>query len=145
MELTEVIQRRKSVRKFSKTPVPVKRIKEAIELAQTGPSAGGIRGWEVFMTLDPISHYEAPCYIVVCANQGKYIKRYGDRGYDLYSIQDTAIVAAYLQLILVDIGLDSCWIGAFNEGRVKRAVGANYRPVVVLAVGYQKKEEEEDA
>lgn len=136
MELKEAIKKRRSVRKFKKLPLPVEWIVTAIELAQTGPSAGGIRGWEVFMTFEPISHYEAPCYIVICANQGKYIKRYGDRGYDLYSIQDAAIVAAYLQLLLVDIGLGSCWIGAFNEGRVKRAVGANYRPVAVLAVGY---------
>lgn len=137
MELKEVIEKRKSIRHFKDVPVPIKWIEEAIVLAQTGPSAGAIRGWEVILTLEPIGPYEAPAYIVICANQERYGPRYGKRGYDLYSIQDSAIVAAYLQLLLVDIGLDSCWIGAFNEHRVKRAVNAKYRPVILLAIGYR--------
>lgn len=137
MELREAINKRKSIRKFKKD-LPehlIEKIEEAIALAQTGPSAGAIRGWEVIFTREPIGHYEAPAYVVICTNQEKYAPRYGDRGFSLYSIQDSAIVAAYLQLLLVDMGLESCWIGAFSEQRVKREVNAKYRPVILLAIG----------
>jgi len=135
MELKEVIEKRRSCRKFKKDIVSGPAFNEILELAQKGPSAGAIRGWQIHLSSDPIGPYEAPLYIVICANQGKYLKRYGDRGYDLYAIQDAAIVGAYLQLLLVDIGLASCWIGAFDENKVKKAVEAKYRPVAMLAVG----------
>ena len=134
MELKEVLTKRKSIRKFQPWPVPD--LTEVLRLAQTGPSAGAIRGWEVLVTTDKIGPYEAPLYIVICTNQEKYEPRYGGRGHTLYSIQDAAVVTAYLQLLLVEMGLASCWIGAFNENRVKRAVNAKYRPVAMLAVGY---------
>ena len=135
MELVEAIERRRSVRKFQDREVPMDLLAELISLAKRGPSAGAIRGYEAIVTKERLA-YDAPVCIVVCVDPERYAGRYGDRGRDLYAIQDSAIFAAYLGLLLVDRGLASVWVGAFREGRVQRAIGTELRPVAILAVGY---------
>ena len=49
--------------------------------------------------------------------------RYGDRGEQLYAIQDTAAAVENILLAAVDRGLASCWIGAFDEDAVREALG----------------------
>ena len=134
MELTDVIKKRKSIRVFQKKEVPD--LTELIALAKTGPSAGGIRGFEVIVTKEKVIYLDAPLYLVICTNPEAYAKRYGDRGRNLYSIQDATICGAYLQLLLIETGLASVWVGAFRERRVAKALGTNLRPIAVIAVGY---------
>lgn len=136
MELIEVIKKRRSVRKFKKEAVPNHLLTAAIEQAKGCPSAGAIRGWEVYITKD-LKFYDAPVYIVVCMKIEPYRRRYGSRGVNLYAVQDSAILCAYIQLMLVDLGLSSCWVGAFRETEVMSAIDAVIRPVAVLAVGYE--------
>lgn len=136
MTLDEVIAKRRSVRKFRAEEVPEELLKELIGLARKGPSAGAIRGYEVIITKEKLT-YDAPVHVVVCTDPDRYAGRYGDRGRDLYSIQDAAIFAAYLGLLLVDRGLSSVWVGAFRERRVQRIIGTRMRPVTVLAIGYE--------
>lgn len=134
MELTDVIKKRKSIRVFQKKEVPD--LTELMALAKTRPSAGGINGFEVMATKEKVIYLDAPLYLVICTNPEAYAKRYGDRGRNLYSIQDATICGAYLQLLLIEMGLASVWIGAFKERRVAKALGTDLRPIAVIAVGY---------
>lgn len=136
LTLQEIIEKRRSVRKFQQRPVPDAILDEVIRLAIRGPSAGAIRGFKVFITKENLA-YDAPACLVICTDPEKYASRYGDRGRNLYAIQDAAIVGAYLTLLLVERGLSSVWIGAFREGRVQRLLGTTMRPVAILAVGYE--------
>lgn len=135
MELEAVIKKRKSVRNFKKDDVSDEILKEIIDLARKSPSAGAIRGYEIIITREKINRIEAPVYLVICANPEAYAK-YGDRGVNLYSIQDATIFGAYIQLILVDRGLASLWIGAFKEEKIKRILNTNLRPIAIIALGY---------
>lgn len=135
MSLYEAIMNRRSVRKFKDKPVSLDLLSYAVTLAKRGPSAGGIRGYELVVT-DKVSFYDAPISVVICVDQEKYVPKYGDRGRNLYAIQDAAIAGAYLGLVLVAIGLSSCWVGAFSERKVREAISLDWRPVAVLAVGY---------
>lgn len=139
MELEAVIQKRKSVRTFKQDDISDEFLKEIIDLARKSPSAGAIRGYEAIITREKINRIDAPVYLVVCANPEAYEKRYGDRGRNLYSVQDATIFGAYLQLILVDRGLASVWIGAFRESKVKQTLGleGDLRPIAIIAAGYE--------
>ena len=134
MELKGIILKRKSVRKFQKKAIP--NLEEIIALARTCPSAGGIRGYSAIFTQKKIVSVDAPIYIVICTKPDAYAKRYGDRGRNLYSIQDATIFGTYLQLLLVDMGLASVWIGTFNENRIKTVIGTELRPIAIIALGY---------
>jgi len=136
MELKDVIEKRRSIRVFQKTDVSNELLEELIVLARKSPSAGAIRGYEAIITREKIIHIDAPVYLVICANLEAYAKRYGDRGRDLYSVQDATIFGAYFQLLLVDRGLVSVWVGAFNEDKIKSALGIKLRPIAIIAIGY---------
>lgn len=138
MEFVDVLKKRHSVRHYQPQDVPDELVNKIVELAQTAPSAGGLRSYETFITRERIISIEAPVYLVVCADPERSASRYGDRGRNLYSLQDATICAAYTQLIAVDMGLASVWVGAFREGRVKRSLNIpqSLRPVVIVAIGY---------
>jgi nitroreductase len=139
MEFEQVIERRKSIREFKKTPVPGQAIEQIVKLAKRAPSAGAVRGYKVVITDQQLVSYKAPVYFVVFAIPEKYGKRYGQRGRSLYAIQDATLVAGYIQLAAISVGLDTVWVGAFNEGKVRTALDLpiDYRPIAVLPTGYR--------
>lgn len=51
---------------------------------------------------------------------------------------NTGLAVAFMMLKAVEMGLGTCWVGMFNEARVKERCGipANYRVVCLLAVGH---------
>ena len=138
MTLEEVIKKRKSVRTFKDIDVPDEILEQVISLARLVPSAGAIRGYEVRIIREKMTYVDAPVYMVICTNPEVYAQKYGDRGRDLYSIQDATIFGAYIQLILVNKGLDSVWIGAFSEGKIKKLLNISLRPIAIIAIGYKR-------
>lgn len=140
MNFRAVINKRRSVRKFGNKTVDFELVNKALEIARKCPSAGAIRGYETFVIIDKLVHISAPAYVVICANSQAYEKRYGERGRNLYAIQDATILGAYFQLALVDMGMVSVWVGAFREGKVKRHLNTEFKPVVVIAMGYPTNE-----
>jgi nitroreductase len=77
---------------------------------------------------------------VLCflADERRSEAKYHERGARLFSIQDATIAAAYAQLAATAEGLASCWVGAFDEGRVAAILGApaRLRPVALMPIGY---------
>lgn len=81
---------------------------------------------------------EASVVIVVCADEALAQERYGERGRTLYCIQDTAAAVQNILLAAYALGLGTCWVGAFIEDQVRKAINApvNMRPVALIPVGY---------
>jgi len=151
MEFSEVIARRRSVRHLNpKLAVSEADARALLEAAVAAPTAGNIQPWRfvVVCTADARERLSgalqqrwaaaAPVVIVVCVDPRPCAARYGDRGEMLYAIQDTAAAAANILHAAVDLGLASCWIGAFDEKAVAEAIGVSspITPVAVLPVGY---------
>jgi len=142
MDLEEIIKKRRSVRTFEKTDISDTMLNQVIELAHRAPSAGAIRAYPAFITRKKISErVPAPVYLIICTDPKAYSPRYGRRGSELYSIQDATIFGAYIQLILVNKGLASVWIGAFRENKMKRFLKTDLKPIAIIAVGYEKQPE----
>jgi nitroreductase len=139
MDLVDVIKKRKSIRKFMAMPVSVEGIRDILATARKAPTAGGIRGYEAVIVEKKISPYHSPLSIVVCAVPDRYIKRYGNRGRELYAVQDATLFAGYIQLLLTNCGLDSVWVGAFKERKLKKELGLpdRLKPIAILQVGYR--------
>jgi len=82
---------------------------------------------------------EAPFVLVVCANMPRTAKIYGDRGANLYALQDTAAYIQTLLLLLSARGLGACWIGAFRDDLVAEALeipmNQGIRPVAIIPIG----------
>jgi len=150
LDLFEVIERRFSVRSFQSAPVEDAKVQAILEAANNAPSAGNLQAFEVVVirdtgrkrqlataSLDQSFIAEAPLALVFLANPDRNRAKYGSRGAELYSVQDTTIACTYAQLAATASGLGSCWVGAFNEDEVREIVGAPraWRPVAILPVG----------
>ncbi len=81
---------------------------------------------------------EVPLVIVGCIDKNKIFPRYGERGVELYAIQDVACSITNAMLVAHENGLGSCWVGAFREEEVSKILNLprHLRPVVILPVGY---------
>ncbi len=156
MEFWDVIHARHSVRQY-RTDKPLKeaQVQRLLEAAIRAPSAGNRQPWHFYVVHSQEVKQgladaafgqsfvaEAPVVIVVCADAARSAARYGERGRDLYCIQDTAIAATYILLAAVDMGLGACWVGAFDEEHAARVLRlpAVLRPVAIIPVGYPAKE-----
>ncbi len=151
MELWEAIKKRRSIRSFQDRDVEEEKILKMIEAATWAPSAGNVQPWEFVVVRNPEIRKKlaeaaynqrfiekAPVDIVVVADERRSAYAYGDRGRTLYCIQDTAAAIQNMLLVATEMGLGTCWVGAFNEQAVKELLGIPFgcRPVAIIAVGY---------
>ena len=151
MDAFECMKSRTEIRKYKKDPVPDDLIDKILQAATQAPSAGNMQDWE-FIVVESIETKrelviasfnqtfiaDAPVVIVVCSDMDRVASKYGVRGSSLYSIQDAAAATENLLLAAHALGLGSCWVGAFNEGRIKEilVLPTNVRPLAIIPIGY---------
>lgn len=151
MDVFEAIKRRRSIRAFKNVDVPEETVEKLIDAARWAPSAGNIQPWEFIVVrneetkrrlaeaaLNQTFIEEAPVVIVACADCQCSSMGYGSRGATLYCIQDTAAAIQNIHLAATDMGLGTCWIGAFREEPVKKLlkIPDGVKPVAIIPVGY---------
>ncbi|PTD94614.1 nitroreductase [archaeon SCG-AAA382B04] len=150
MELSEAIEKRRSVRSYKEKEIEDEKIREIIEKGQCAPSAGNLQARDFIVVEGKEKKRriakaasqkfieKAPTVIVVCANKRRSAKKYGDRGRNLYAIQDASVATQNMLLTIHAMGVSSCWIGAFDERKVKEILNLpkNVRPITILPVGY---------
>jgi len=151
LDLFEAIKNRRSIRAYTRENVTEEEVEKLIDAARWAPSAGNIQPWKFVIVrdvrikqklaiaaLNQTFIEEAPVVIVVCADEAQSSWGYGSRGVALYCIQDTAAAIQNILLAAHALGLGACWIGAFQEGLVKKAVNAplNIRPVAIIPIGH---------
>ncbi|MCR4428352.1 MAG: nitroreductase family protein [Caldiserica bacterium] len=147
----EVILNRRSIRSFKGDPVPDEFLQKILIAAQMAPSAGNRQPWHFFVVRNQelkdrlaVAAFgqdflsQAPIVIVVCADPERSESRYGERGRSLYSIQDTASAVMNMWITAVELGLASCWVGAFDEAKVRDSLSlpSQLRPVAMLPIGF---------
>ncbi len=151
MDVFTAVQKRRSCRKYLQKPVEFEKIGLILESACFAPSAGHIQNWKFIIVNEPekiqkISHYsfqqywvaKAPVIIAVCSLCEKQETFYGKRGSQLYSIQSVAAAIENLLLTATALELGTCWVGGFEDGRVKDIlqVPSNVNLHALITVGY---------
>jgi nitroreductase len=153
MNILDIIKNRRSVRDFTDQQIPESVTDVLIEALRWAPSAGNLQSRKFYFVFNEnirnmlaragLKHdfvsfiARAPLIIVACADH-RISSRYGERGLHLYCIQDTAASIQNLLLAAHDLGLGTCWVGAFKEEKAKEILDLpdNLRPVVIVPVGY---------
>ena len=151
MEFQELIRQRRSIRGFTSQPVEEGKLQKILEAVNEAPSAGNRQAYEVYVVRKPGDRAAlaaaawgqdfikaSPVVLVFCTHPALSEVRYRERGARLYSLQDATIACTYAMLALVDLGLASVWVGAFNDDAVWKAIGspAGQQPVAMLPIGY---------
>jgi nitroreductase len=151
MELFEAINQRRSVRRFKSEQISESDLVRILEAAVSAPSAGNLQPWRFIIVRDAQRKIalaeaalgqsmvsQAPIVVVVCADQRRSGRYYGERGVNLFCIQDTAAAVQNLMLAAFALGLGTCWVGSFDEKKVSSILHAQNgaRPVAIVPVGY---------
>lgn len=152
MELLDAVRTRRSIRKYDVgKDVSKELIQKILELSLNAPSAGNRQPWRLHVVRNQSIKKalceaafgqsfleEAPWVICVVTVPEESGVRYGDRGRNLYCIQDTAALVTYIMLIAREFDLDTCWVGAFDEARANEILNlpAGQRCVAMIPIGY---------
>ena len=141
----EVVKKRRSIRRYKSEPISGKDLKAVLEAARLAPSWGNYQCWRYIVVTDQsikeklageerkwIS--DAPVIIVACANPNASGHK---PGMD-YFLLDIGISFEHLILAATDLGLGTCWIGAFDEKQAKEVLGVpdEIRVVAFTPLGY---------
>ncbi len=147
MTVEDAIKKRYSVRSYSVKPVEEEKIKELLEAARLAPSAGNRQEWRFVVVTDEHARKElagaaagqmfvgkAPCVIACCADTDFHKMTCGQLTYPI----DVAIAIDHITLRAVELGLGTCWIGAFYEEEVKKILNIpeKIKVVELLTLGY---------
>jgi nitroreductase len=148
----QTVRHRHSVRKYQQdVAVEDGKLHAILETACSAPSAGDLQSYQVLVVRDA-NHREAlqraafdqqfiseaPVCLAFCSDVERCAEKFGERGKNLYALQDATIAAAYAQLAAVAAGLASTWVGYFSEDEVKSVlqIDAKLVPVTLLSIGY---------
>jgi nitroreductase len=147
MDVYKAIATRKSVRAYLDQDVPEVVITQLLEAARLAPSASNRQEWRFIVVRDPETRKQlvsaahgqrfvgqAPVVLVCCAETDGHVM---PCGHQCFSI-DVAIAVDHITLCAAAEGLGTCWIGAFDEERVREilSIPSHVRVVTLLPVGY---------
>ncbi|MCW1296792.1 MAG: nitroreductase family protein [Candidatus Parvarchaeota archaeon] len=143
MDVFEAIKKRRSVRSYEEKPIPMKKLIKILDAARHSPSAMNMQPWnfiivqekerrELLAKFCPFGKFlsQSPVVVIGC----------GDPKSKFY-IHDVCIALQTMVIAATAEGLGTCWIGGFDEEKIKREFGIpeKLRIVAIIAMGYEKK------
>lgn len=155
MDILEIIQKRRSIRLFKDMPVSDEVLENIARYALLAPSGRNSKPVELVIVRDKYTIKKimkaregafsflstAPACIVVTAREDSSTW-----------MSDASIVATYIQLLVVNFGLGSCWGHAHDryhdnlsvEDEIKKILNIpeGYRVLCVIGIGYPNEEKQ---
>ena len=147
MKFLELVMARYSVRAYKPDDVPAETLAEVLEAARMAPTAANRQAFQLIVIetagreaeLGKIYGREwftqAPLVICACGlPEENWVRRDGKN----YNDVDVAIVMDHLTLAAADMGLGTCWIGAFDPDAAREVLGLpdEVEPVAFTPLGY---------
>ncbi len=154
-----MVRKRRMIRVFKKEPVPEKKVRRILELAQHYPSAGFTQGMSFILINEPQRvrrlretnrlRGEAPVLIVPCVSEKLYHDRYREPdkiradGTEIewpipYWYFDAGCASLLVLLAAVNEGLAAYLAGAFRPELLRKelSIPEHFVPVGVISIGY---------
>ena len=145
MSLVDVILSRRSIRRYENKEISKDVLYKILEAGRQAPSAANRQPWHFIVITDyeikkELSkglvnrHIKDSTFTVVgCAHTGLW--HYGTRK---WSIVGTSIALQNMVIAAWAMGIGSCWIGDFREGKVKQLLNIpdKWKVVALISFGY---------
>ena len=147
MEFLELARQRYSVRAYKSSPVEEEKLEKVLEAARLAPTACNLQPFQLIVIHTKGREAElrriyksswfvqAPIIICACAIPSQSWARQDGKS---YCHVDVTIAMDHLILAAADLGLGTCWIGAFNpeEARLILGLPEDVEPVAFTPLGY---------
>jgi nitroreductase len=141
MDTLDAIMQRRSVRKYSPSPIPEQDLKKILEAGRQAPSAANRQPWHFIVVRDEAQKKrlaEACSGQSWMADAAAIIAGLGKpQVSDKWHPVDVAIAMQNMILAATALGYGTCWVGAFDEAQVKTVLGLpdDLRVVALTPVG----------
>ncbi|MEI6564129.1 MAG: nitroreductase family protein [bacterium] len=147
MNFLELAKKRFSVRAYDTKPVPEDTLDMILEAGRMAPSAANRQPCHLIVVRNEEQRrklgvayardwfWKAPVIVVVCVESARAWVRSDHKS---YADVDGAIVMDHMTLCAAELGLGTCWIGAFDPGRVRGILNIpeNIDPLAMMPLGY---------
>ena len=147
MDFLELIKKRYSAREYKNVPVENEKIMQILEAGRLAPSATNAQPIHFILinekeSLEKIySTYArewirtAPVVIAVCGDENNAWKHKDGTN---YASVDIAIAADHITLAAAELGLGTCWVGAFDKVKAAEILQTpkGINPLFLLPIGY---------
>jgi len=147
MQFIELATKRYSVRYYKAEPVEDDKLQLVLQAARLAPMAANRQAFRLIVILTKNRESEllriynkswfvqAPVVICICAIPNEAWVRLDGKN---YSDVDAAIVMDHLVLAATDLGLGTCWIGAFDPVAAREVLGIPEQvdPIAFTPLGY---------
>jgi nitroreductase len=151
MDVFTAIQNRRSIRAYKDKAIDEPLLNKVLEAARLAPSAGNNQGWKFLVVKDPETRKmlsaaakgqkqveQAPVVLVGISTEpeGKMLNG------QLRGPIDLSIAFSFIMLEAIELGLGTCWLGAYNEDEVKKILGIpdKLRVIAMTPLGYPAEE-----
>ncbi|UCG13122.1 MAG: nitroreductase family protein [Deltaproteobacteria bacterium] len=144
-EITEVIKKRRSVRKFEPQAVREEIIRDILDCARLAPTANNIQPWLFGVVTDP----DLKTQIAEMTDYGKFIEEcavcfavFADAT-KKYFLEDGSAATENILLACTAHGIGSCWVAGHKKGyadSVRQLLGVSepYTLIALIASGYSE-------
>jgi len=147
MDVFTAISDRRSIRKYKSREIEEEKLEKILESGRIAPSAANRQEWKFLVvknkeTRDKLVEAangqgfvgEAPVTIVACSTESERVMPCGQYAYTV----DLSIAVSFMILEATELGLGTCWLGAFDENAVKKVldIPENIRVPAMFVVGY---------
>ncbi len=150
MDVEKAIKERHSTRRYGTKPINWDDLMAICDMVRYAPFAGNVctARLVVVSDIEKIKQIAqaavqdflafAPYLLVVCSDNTQVERLYGERG-KRYSRQQAGATIQNMLLKMTELGLASCWVGAFDDNAVKRilAIPNNFEVEAILPVAHK--------
>jgi|TARA_B100002003_G_scaffold164340_1_gene152601 nitroreductase len=147
MEFLDLVKQRYSVRAYKAMPVEDEKLLGVLEAARLAPTASNRQPFQLIVIhtkgreeelrhiYSPSWFVEAPIVVCIC---GMPFQSWVRQDRKNYRDVDAAIAMDHLILAATDLGLGTCWIGAFNPHEARRILKLpeDVEPIAFTPLGY---------
>lgn len=149
MELSDAIKQRRSIRRFSKRPVPDALLLELVHAGAVAPSASNLQAWQFVVINEPelvrkVNLFspglsgKPPVIIAICSDMN-YASIHGSTNSEVYGcMMDASMAAENIMLKALEFGLGTCAIKSYNVAAVSKLLNLpnRFRMELLISVGY---------
>lgn len=147
MDVFEAISKRRSIRKYKDTAIEADKLDKILEAARIAPSAANRQEWKFLVVKDKETRQklvnaangqnfvgEAPVTIVAISTESERVMPCGQYAYTV----DLSIAVSFMILEATELGLGTCWLGAYKEDEVKNILNIpeDIRVPAMFTLGY---------
>jgi len=147
MEFSQLIEARYSVRAYKPDAVEEDKLTYVLEAARLAPTAANRQPFQVIVLPTAGREKELgriyskdwfvqpPLVIAICAMPGQAWSRMDGMN---YAVVDASITMDHLILAAADVGLGTCWVGAFDPDAARQVLGLpeEVEPIAFTPLGY---------